>query len=758
MKIQTAIIVYSLLSMMGGIQVYPQFAVYPVYAQIDKGNQAKNLTTADYKYLSSTYKMLYNSFDKAATDSLHKYNPELMVIKYINTAEYTSNRDSWDNRQTFRFIEEDKHRKEVLYYTLGLLTKDIESTSTTIYIADGLAPFNNCSTLTKSTTTDIYSTSCQQIVYWVRVGNELMRVTDFSKSGNEWVLSVTRGFENTTPQSYQTGEKAFSPAYRSSGYPGLLNAVPAYFADPATTLRTVRTVIEWEKAVNESFYDGLWMDVFGATAGVSPVKANGTVLNTSQMWDFVSMGNYSDNSLLGNYNYTNLSRVIDSIGVKYGKTPLLFANNINIWNYNGNQVFFQPYGGKRMISMFCQEGASFNGDDLSNSNWRLDRTKPVNIGKEFLINDPSKWLQMFENTRDAAYKGNCIGPIIENAGWISRMWEALDSVQRKQAEMYHYCSYLLAVDPQKTVWLGTVALQATYKSSSDITGYRRPFVNPALRWPIGLPLDTPQKDFVNLKVNEAPLVFARRFENGLVFVCSGFGNPVTINLAPFGTGYFDPTTGNQIDHLHIESNTGIILLKEFHRVELSLPVPSNVYNIINDGKIWLEFNTPMDENTLGVGIIVTETGTGNRVEGIWINETGNRYDFIPDKLLPMGFNYRVFISKDINSSEGYSPVSTSTISFDYNTNSISDINKMKDKIAIFPNPASDIITINFKDINYKEIKIEVQNILGQRMFSKIVKSVVQEKIDLSLFKSGTYIFSLIVDNSVVYSEKIILQR
>ncbi len=735
----------------------PNRPVYPVYAQIDKANQAKTLTTADFKYLSSTYKMLYSSFDKATTDSVHKYNPELKVIKYINTAEYTNTRDSWDNRQAFRFIEEENHRKELIYYTLGQLSKDVESSSTTISIADGPTPFNNCSTLSKSTTTDVYSTSCQTMVYWIRVGNELIRVNDFSKLGNEWILSVTRGFENTSPKPYQVGEKAFSPAFRSSGYPGLANAVPNYYADPATSLRTIRTIIEWEKAVNESYYDGLWMDVFGATAGVSPVKANGSILNTLQMWDFVTKGNYSDNLLLGQYNYRNLAQVIDTLSDKYGKTPLLFANNISIWNYDGNQVFFQAYNGKKMITMFCQEGASFNGNDLSNSIWRLDRTKPVNIGSEFQINDPAKWLQVFENTRDAAYKGNCIGPIIENAGWISRMWEALNEPQRKQAEMYHYCSYLLAVDPQKSVWLGTIALRATYETVNDLIGNRRPFVNPALRWPIGLPLDTPQKNFDNLNVNSNPLVFARRFENGLVLVCSGVGSPVSVDLAQFGTTYFDPLTGNQVDHIQIQSNSGIILLKNIIKPELIKPtVEGN--KVINDNKIWLEFNSPMDENTLGVGITVTEKSGGKRIEGFWINQDANRYLFVPDEKLNLGENYIVFVSNDINSSEGYSPVSPASIEFAYDLNSVNDLINQNHKVKIYPNPAHDNLTLDLNGFDFMGAEIEIRNCLGSKVYSDRFGNEKQKSIDLTNYPSGIYIIFLKLDNKLEYREKLILDR
>ncbi len=269
-----------------------------------------------------------------------------------------------------------------------------------------------------STSKGNLSVDGSQYVCWIRIGNELMRINKITDFSDHRDLNVVRGFGKSITAIHSNGDSIFHPVYRSTGYPNKSNEL-CYFADPASALRRDRTIDEYLDMKTEGQYNGIWMDVFGATIGVGPVTANGGKLTNGEIFDFISRNTYTDNSLMGKYNYLNLCQAYDSIEIKTGNKPKLYANNINTGNYSGNQIFFQPYKGQKLIQMFCQESASTVLDsDPPFLEWNSDHTIKPQIGYHFEFQDIySKWLGTFNNTRDAASKNNCIGPIVFQAGW-----------------------------------------------------------------------------------------------------------------------------------------------------------------------------------------------------------------------------------------------------------------------------------------------------------------------------------------------------
>ena len=84
----------------------------------------------------------------------------------------------------------------------------------------------------------------------------------------------------------------------------------------------------------------------------------------------------------------------------------------------------------------------------------------------------------------------------------------------------------------------------------------------------------------------------------------------------------------------------------------------------------------------------------------------------------------------------------------------------KDQIEIFPNPASEILNLNFKEGTDAEVNFKIIDLYGRQMFSgKIAKNNVPftELISLRLFPSGIY--SLLLDSEdFTFAQKLIIQK
>ena len=107
------------------------------------------------------------------------------------------------------------------------------------------------------------------------------------------------------------------------------------------------------------------------------------------------------------------------------------------------------------------------------------------------------------------------------------------------------------------------------------------------------------------------------------------------------------------------------------------------------------------------------------------------------------------------------PTGTTTESPGFCTNDflVTSLSKKEiTNINIFPNPTSDLVTLELKDVDYRDMNVEIQNTLGQRVFFQTLRNVKNYTIDLSKYAVGVYSVSLNIDNAVFYNKKLILQR
>jgi len=436
-----------------------------MYGIVSVSSGAEQLPMEDYHYLASTYKMIYSGLSKEAGKKLKQFNPDFQLIRYTNTAAYKGSGFPWsDIDSKFRWVEEHNRRKDIAYYAACRLKTDVSKDASTIQVQNGSDPFDNLSEMKASTTEGPYSISSQEYVFWVRIGEELMRVNRIADHDTYKELHVDRGFDDTEPQQYKKGAGVFIPVYQAGrGYPGMKNGNVHYAADPASTLRRDLNIRYWEYYAKENHFDGIWMDVFGPAMIVGQGDANGNRLDWSEIWDFNRDTSYISGavrrSIIAKYNYDRLAEVVDSVENTYGEYPLLYANNISHWYYEEDLIFFKPHNGRRMINMFCQEGATVHLS-IAGGCWQGSGVESISLSHPGIsIKDiNSGWLDTYDDTRDAASKGYCVGPILSQAGCRAPYISLLNAEERKILETYHYASYLLAVDRNKSIWLGTSVL------------------------------------------------------------------------------------------------------------------------------------------------------------------------------------------------------------------------------------------------------------------------------------------------------------
>lgn len=82
------------------------------------------------------------------------------------------------------------------------------------------------------------------------------------------------------------------------------------------------------------------------------------------------------------------------------------------------------------------------------------------------------------------------------------------------------------------------------------------------------------------------------------------------------------------------------------------------------------------------------------------------------------------------------------------------INENKNRVAVFPNPAKNIVNIDLADEKIQSIKICNNN--GTVVFANIIKELSASKIDLTDFESGLY-FIVLKSNKGIYTKKLIIK-
>ena len=88
-----------------------------------------------------------------------------------------------------------------------------------------------------------------------------------------------------------------------------------------------------------------------------------------------------------------------------------------------------------------------------------------------------------------------------------------------------------------------------------------------------------------------------------------------------------------------------------------------------------------------------------------------------------------------------------------------DESNLENMITLSPNPATDVLKIQFEGLNTDDINVEMTNIQGQLVYSSQFMNVsgyATETVDVSSLKKGMYIVKFTTDDNIV-AKRIIIQ-
>ena len=445
---------------------------------------------------------------------------------------------------------ERNYRSAIAMTPAATLAADIDAATTQIPLAD---PTGGELAIKASTAAYSDSKDSSKFCFWIRIDDELMRVTAItparqrpiqnpvpseatssSKIQNSIVITVERGFSKTTPAPHAARARVFSPVYQgnredahAARHP---NAWPGSTDDPRLlyTLDPRSPDAQKFKAalvvdVMRQGCDGAWFDTFQIRP-FNICDALGRKL--ANFWDFKTGATYQkENYIEAMKDYLRGIRAL--VRAATGREPVIFANNVTGTYKDGAKQIFN-HGDTRDLL----DGYSFE-DSYFKTQATRDKTKSNEAKASFFPLTGDKWLTNVTNHADAAtsgLRGLCMaGP----AGYVAQY---INSAQPNYAQLirYAYASFLLTVTKERTTMFGLPMLVSDKNAATGIVPWPR-----VLNAGIGDPLQENKID--TLKVPGTPC-YMRRFQNGIAIVNpSAEGkSPSTV---PIPAGYIDAMTG-----------------------------------------------------------------------------------------------------------------------------------------------------------------------------------------------------------------------
>jgi hypothetical protein len=455
------------------------------------------LSEEDIRRIATNFEFSHGKFGRAQNEAIRKINPNFKCLTYINS---TYTRSVEDVR-----LAESKYRNGLCMLLAARLVEPIDAAATRFRVATASeekpaggqpAAIPICASTVEGdfSSADPAKPSTKFYVFWIRIGDELMRVEKFDAASG--AIEVTRGFSASKPAGHKAGDNVFSPVYlgyrRSTDRPGkdslnddadddpgLVDGPPGgsgkekypgehpggpgshlrYVLDPSRNEGNLWRAQQALEAMQEDGVDGVWMDTFNCgTFNLGDClgrKARPWNFTRNQVYDF-------DDFRLGQEK--KVAFIQEYVKAQLGKYPFLVANNLHNYEpgHGGMKLLLMPTEIKpRPLEGFCMEGG-------------------------LAVRSLDGWKERIQLLMDAAQNGLAAMPILGGAGAKSVLSEP-DTPARDKAERFAYASYLLAVEKDGKTMMGTYAC---YQAD----GKRFVKIHPMYYYPIGYPAETVKPD------------------------------------------------------------------------------------------------------------------------------------------------------------------------------------------------------------------------------------------------------------------------
>ena len=510
----------------------------PVYPLFSITQKTTNATTTDLQLVAQCFQFVHGSYTAPQIAKLHNYNPDFVVLKYVNHEQTTSSSDVPE--------AEADHRGELLYFKVAKLKWAIDATTTTFNLAQtGGAIVLKAST--KAGDLSSSTNSSQSYVTWIRAGTEFMRIEAWDSDASQ--ITVSRGFAATTATTHVANGSVFCPVYQEDNYPDGPSKQIRYHYDPAYPVR-------WDLSLQSALqhvadgYDGTWYDLLGC-APFKQADANGASI--SAWWDFNASANYVKD-VYCEYTEAGVNFAQNQFKAQKGRWPILYANNIQSSEYEvgsgGEKLLIMPTAIKpRPMDGFCIE--SFAGS-IAQSDY--DAWAQGGPAKPPSKNALSKWKDNVQELMKSSQAGIRTCPMICNAGVKVNMYEECAQAEKDDFESWAYATYLMGVEMRDTSCTTPLGVPVFRLEGSA----RYAYLHPRYTWPIGEPAETKTYDLIDQYKPAGHSSYLRRFTNGLAIV-----NPASSadNGIALGRDYLDPETDQTTSTLDMAPHTGKVFLR-----------------------------------------------------------------------------------------------------------------------------------------------------------------------------------------------------
>ena len=273
---------------------HPQYKLYTMCSGKIK------LSEEDIRLIARNFEFSHGKFTPEQNDALRKINPNFKCLTYINSTYTRSVEDV--------HLAESMYRDGLCMLLAARLVDSIDAGRTQFRVAPAgdeknagkkpaPIPIRASTVEGDFSSADPAKPSTQFYVFWIRIGDELMRVGKFDLATGD--LEVSRGFSGSKPAAHKAGDNVFSPVYlgyKRSGDkpakdslnddadddPGMVDAAPGgsgkekypgehpegpaghlrYVLDPSRDEGNLWRAQQALEAMQQDGVDGVWMDTF----------------------------------------------------------------------------------------------------------------------------------------------------------------------------------------------------------------------------------------------------------------------------------------------------------------------------------------------------------------------------------------------------------------------------------------------------------------------------------------------------------------